>query len=567
MLCKCSQMPLRLNHRRRYWADADEYLISYMTYDLHGQWDYGNKNSVPGCSGGNCLRSQVNSTETHTSLAMITKAGVPSNKIVVGVTSYGRSFQMAQKGCTGPMCPFTGPSSGATPGRCTQTAGYLAQAEINEILRNDKHATTFYDDESETDIMVYNDTQWVAYMSDNTRVARSRTYLQWGFLGTVDWAIDLAAFSKPEKDATEPLPDCNKARDYMSIDDIANDHGIPDDCMNMYLMAAMSNTMSRSLQSYQKMMDDGYKSKYKAYAREVHGQGYWAWQKVWSKEKDTYWDCFQTHKGHNKTVKCGSTPGGSAFYFVIKDQDAFCKDINAKYNLDCAWVSYMEGSYTDPGHGGIGCSRFGECPEDGKIYQPVFNEKFPVIDPGALINQSLDKYRNLSNWLSDSAEAAQVYWFSGSTADVVDASSMTVFSLEASIAAMQQVAEVGEDAKEEQKKEMIIAFVTAFLLVIPGIGEVAEGVAALAQVARIANLVDLAGNSALGIYETVENPKSAPYAAAGILFGGFALRNEFAWTKAATKVRSMSQDAVNSMGESVAKSMDKVKKTCKRCNQ
>lgn len=63
-----------------------------MTYDLHGQWDYGNANAQPGCSAGNCLRSDVNLTETINSLSMITKAGVPSSQVVVGVTSYGRSF-------------------------------------------------------------------------------------------------------------------------------------------------------------------------------------------------------------------------------------------------------------------------------------------------------------------------------------------------------------------------------------------------------------------------------------------------------------------------------------------
>lgn len=67
--------------------------IVYMTYDLHGQWDAGNQWSSPGCPTGNCLRSHINRTETLNSLSMITKAGVPSHKILVGVTSYGRSFQ------------------------------------------------------------------------------------------------------------------------------------------------------------------------------------------------------------------------------------------------------------------------------------------------------------------------------------------------------------------------------------------------------------------------------------------------------------------------------------------
>lgn len=75
---------------------------SYLgAYGLHGQWDARNEYSQEYCESGNCLpmvRSQVNLTETRKSLAMITKVGVPGNKIIVGVTSYGRSFQMAEAG-------------------------------------------------------------------------------------------------------------------------------------------------------------------------------------------------------------------------------------------------------------------------------------------------------------------------------------------------------------------------------------------------------------------------------------------------------------------------------------
>jgi hypothetical protein len=65
---------------------------------------------------------------------MITKAGMPSYKIIVGIPSYGRSFKMTTKGCTGPMCKFIEPSSGAAPRKCTRTAGYLADAEIKDII-------------------------------------------------------------------------------------------------------------------------------------------------------------------------------------------------------------------------------------------------------------------------------------------------------------------------------------------------------------------------------------------------------------------------------------------------
>ncbi|KAL2127503.1 hypothetical protein VTI74DRAFT_10626 [Chaetomium olivicolor] len=186
--------------------------IVYMTYDLHGQWDAHNEYSQEDCETGNCLRSQVNLTETRQSLAMITKAGVPGNKIVVGVTSYGRSFQMEQPGCWGPTCKFTGTrlESHATPGRCTGTAGYMADAEINEIIsggsggkRQSRVVTHFLDATSNSDILVYDNNQWVGYMSESTKRVRSMLYTSWGMAGTTDWATDLQKFNDPPKPAKD----------------------------------------------------------------------------------------------------------------------------------------------------------------------------------------------------------------------------------------------------------------------------------------------------------------------------------------------------------------------------
>lgn len=54
-------------------SEVVDYIV-YMTYDLHGQWDYDNPYSISGCPTGDCLRSHVNYTETILSLSMITKA-------------------------------------------------------------------------------------------------------------------------------------------------------------------------------------------------------------------------------------------------------------------------------------------------------------------------------------------------------------------------------------------------------------------------------------------------------------------------------------------------------------
>ncbi|KAA8646796.1 uncharacterized protein ATNIH1004_005471 [Aspergillus tanneri] len=168
--------------------------IVYMTYDLHGQWDYGNQYSTSGCSEGDCLRSHVNLTETTSALSMITKAGVSSDKIIVGLASYGRSFKMTKAGCTGPMCRFVGPDSGAAKGECTDTAGYISDAEIYRILDEDDTAETFYDNSSDSNILVYRSTEWVAFMDEHTRTSRTGYYERLNMGGTTDWAVDLQAF-------------------------------------------------------------------------------------------------------------------------------------------------------------------------------------------------------------------------------------------------------------------------------------------------------------------------------------------------------------------------------------
>lgn len=201
--------------------------IVFMTYDLHGQvqsphtshsfqmfkltisfqWDAGNKYSQIGCPSGNCLRSQVNLTETINSLSMITKAGVPSAKVVVGVTSYGRSFAMAQPGCYGPGCEYTGSNgqSNAKKGRCTDTSGYISNAEIGEIIKNGSGRVNqdFIDKSSHSNILVYDNTEWVSYMTQEIRDARSRMYKAFSMGGTTNWATDLETFNDPPKGVSD----------------------------------------------------------------------------------------------------------------------------------------------------------------------------------------------------------------------------------------------------------------------------------------------------------------------------------------------------------------------------
>ncbi|KAJ0426708.1 hypothetical protein BJY00DRAFT_1086 [Aspergillus carlsbadensis] len=171
-------------------SEVVDYII-YMTYDLHGQWDYGNEWAIENCDSGDCLRSHVNRTETRNSLAMVTKAGVPSNKLIIGMALYGRSFKMVKPGCWGPECKFTGPESGAAPGRCTGTQGYISNYEIREIIASNSNVEQYSDEDG--DILVYDGTEWVSWLTRSSYNSRVDWIQGLNMGGTSDWAIDLDA--------------------------------------------------------------------------------------------------------------------------------------------------------------------------------------------------------------------------------------------------------------------------------------------------------------------------------------------------------------------------------------
>ncbi|CAK7233697.1 hypothetical protein SCUCBS95973_008685 [Sporothrix curviconia] len=191
-------------------SEVIDYIV-YMTYDLHGQWDSGNSYSQDGCTSGTCLRSHVNLTETLNSLSMVTKAGVPAAKIITGVTSYGRSFGMTDPNCYGPECTYGGTASDstATPGPCTVTAGYLADAEIYEIISGvasditkrqslSSRVNQYYTDESSnSQILVYDTDQWVSFLTPELLVGRKAIYNALGMGGSANWAVDLETYNEP----------------------------------------------------------------------------------------------------------------------------------------------------------------------------------------------------------------------------------------------------------------------------------------------------------------------------------------------------------------------------------
>lgn len=76
---------------------------------------------------------------------------------------------MAEAGCTGPQCFFTGTNntSNAKPGRCTGTGGILANAEIKEIIsKGGDSVQTWHDKKTGSDYMVY-DSEYFIFMPEH----------------------------------------------------------------------------------------------------------------------------------------------------------------------------------------------------------------------------------------------------------------------------------------------------------------------------------------------------------------------------------------------------------------
>jgi hypothetical protein len=165
---------------------------------------------------GNCLRDHVDLNETKTALAMITKAGVQSDKITVGVSSYGRQFRMTDPSCSGPDCTYVGPDGKGTKGRCTNEPAYISNAEIAEIIATNPSAKVvssnghskfltysgmrnaasgpIIDDVVGRSIQFESGSNWVSYMDDNDKSARTEIWKGLNFGGTIDWAVDLHTF-------------------------------------------------------------------------------------------------------------------------------------------------------------------------------------------------------------------------------------------------------------------------------------------------------------------------------------------------------------------------------------
>lgn len=530
----------------------------------------------PGCSPieeglGNCLRSHVNWTETENALSMITKAGVPSNKILVGISSYGRSFKMAEQGCTGPMCRFVGVGSkyesAALPGECTETAGYLSEFEIREIIgmyayggEEDEDSPipegsfkTWYDEDSQSDILVYDNTEWVAWMDDDTKTARINKYKELNFAGVIDWAVDLAGgrdyqnLPDEEELAEIVCPD----RSFSDLQDLEQNGGdLPAPCAAEQAMEILTKMLDDAVSKFHNLDNEKYDKRFKQYIEAVKAISTanigecMSWNGNGPCNK--YFDCTFQDSGGQSSGSCPMTeydPFSDASFTIVydlQDKEGLFKTLAEDFGVSGDWITFEDQTQEDrcvgrapppganprPVDQGAPVERR-QCMEYKRVFKgfPTIKDDSKIPNPKEAIQASLENIDELYSEITlASIDIALGIW-EGSDSELVEAVSLPILMIVQSVNSMEQIHKIGEEIEdkenEQKRKNLILTIIMAAIIVIPIAGEaaLALGWTTLA-IARIAIMIGVAGEVALSVVDMVDDPSSVLMSAMLLLIPG-----------------------------------------------
>ncbi|TPX61750.1 chitinase [Spizellomyces sp. 'palustris'] len=166
--------------------------INLMTYDFHGASPAINQpaNPVdnrppPNAWGSESLGVQphANKFDIDNALRAYLKAGVPREKLVMGIAFYGRSYTLMRPDCVNPGCPY---SNAGKPGVCTNVPGFLSYSEVQAL---DRTQTTV--DKTSMSAVASSGDQWISYENHETIQAKMGIAAKQCLPGVAIWSLDL----------------------------------------------------------------------------------------------------------------------------------------------------------------------------------------------------------------------------------------------------------------------------------------------------------------------------------------------------------------------------------------
>lgn len=470
------------------------------------------------------------------------------------------------------MCTFTGTRlrSDAWSGRCTKTPGYISNAEIYEVLEDEslyKTAKMSHDPDSDSDILIYgNDigTDWVAFMSIDTKNNRSDWLQGLNFAGTSDWAVDLQSFVNAyDEDGLHAVgvdPDafmdteqlllmaCLEEDNPGSLQSIADSLGtIPSICVPTYTLSVLHDLLESTLEEFEEITSGSYDNEFDHYEKWVEDtissrlDGFMSFN---GGKGNEFFHCTWSTSLDEDSEPCASMRqfwkldlGSYEVHYELIDEQGFYDAAEKELGIEQEWISFghwhkhvCDPDYADPDstnhtHGNpSGCLQY--LNQDKYGYpQRGDKDKIHVPNPKTMVLNSMENITALSDTiLATYGDLAMGnYHQAGSRndeADPITAVSLPVFQLMDVIDNLKAIKKIGDTVIEKEHRDLIFKILNIVLLVLPFVGEVL-GVAGetAAAVGRIAVLLADVANPAVTIAEIVKDPTSAPFEIIGLFAG------------------------------------------------
>lgn len=155
--------------------------FNVMTYDFHGTWDMENRWVGP------YLNSHTNLTELRDGLDLLWRNGIKSEKVVMGMAFYGRSFSVANPACTSPGCEY---GSGSPVQQCSREVSVALNSEIEDIMAQ-TGAKPVLDRDAAVKMLVWGPggNQWVTFDDQDTLKIRADFARSQCLGGVMVWAV------------------------------------------------------------------------------------------------------------------------------------------------------------------------------------------------------------------------------------------------------------------------------------------------------------------------------------------------------------------------------------------
>lgn len=158
-----------------------------MTYDLHGSWDSSIGINAPLYAGANDVTEIQKQLNVDSCIKYWISEGASSEKLILGVPLYGRSFTLSNPDLTTPGSPHSGPGLG---GSYSNEPGNLGFNEICEQLSS----WTRVWDATQRVPYAYNGNQWVGYDDVESLTIKSNYIKKMKLGGAMVWSVETDDF-------------------------------------------------------------------------------------------------------------------------------------------------------------------------------------------------------------------------------------------------------------------------------------------------------------------------------------------------------------------------------------